>query len=105
MLDRPTLERHLWHRSNRRLAMALLAAGLLVGLGILAYELLKRPGDVHNEAAIEQFHPEEAPQPPAGPRTVNWPVFGLNPARTRYLPAKGIKPPFKLIWHYSEKPL
>jgi len=99
------LDLHLWHRSNRRLAMALLALGLIVSAAILGYELLKRPGDVHNEAAIQHFHPEKAPQPPPKPKTVNWPVFGLNPARTRYLPAKGIKPPFKLLWHFSEKPL
>lgn len=99
------LEKHLWHRSNRWLAVALLALGLLVGGAILGYELLKRPGDVHNEAAIQQFHPEAPPKPPPKPKTVNWPLYGLNPARTRYLPAKGIKPPFRLKWHFSEKPL
>ncbi|HEX6456331.1 MAG TPA: PQQ-binding-like beta-propeller repeat protein [Solirubrobacterales bacterium] len=85
--------------------MALLALGLVVSAAIVGYELLKRPADVHNEAAIQHFHPEEAPKPPPKPKTVNWPIFGLNPARTRYLPAKGIKPPFKLRWHFSEKPL
>ena len=99
------LDLHLWHRSNRWLAIAVLALGLAFSGAILGYELLKRPGDVHNEAAIQHFHPEKAPQPPAGPKTVNWPVFGLNPARTRYLPAQGVKPPFKLLWHFSEKPL
>jgi len=96
---------HLWHRSNRWLAVALLALALIVSGAIIGYELLKRPGDVHNEAAIQHFHQEKVPQPPPKARTVNWPVFGLNPARTRYLPAKGIKPPFKLKWHFSEKPL
>ncbi len=32
-------------------------------------------------------------------------MFGLNPARTRYLPAKGIKPPFRKLWRYTERPL
>lgn len=96
---------HLWVRSNRWLAVALLALGIVVSGAIVGYELLKRPGDVHNEEAIQHFHPEKAPQPPPKPKTVNWPVFGLNPARTRYLPARGIKPPFKLKWHFSEKPL
>jgi outer membrane protein assembly factor BamB len=95
--------RRLW-REHRRWAIGLIAAAVVAVAGlIVAYELLKRPGDVHNQQAIENFHPEKAPT--AAPKTVNWPIFGLNPARTRYLPAKGVKPPFKLIWHFSEKPL
>lgn len=97
--------RRLW-REHRRWAVGLiLAAALAVAALIVGYELLKRPADVHNEAAIQRFHPEKSPRPPRRPKTVNWPIFGLNPARTRYLPAQGIKPPFKLIWHFTEKPL
>jgi len=97
--------KQLW-KEHRPWAVGLIAAVLLaVGGAILAYELLKRPADVHNEAAIQHFHQEKTPQPPPRPKTVNWPLFGLNPARTRYLPAQGIKPPFKLKWHFSEKPL
>ena len=32
-------------------------------------------------------------------------MYGLNPARTRYLPAQGIKPPFRKLWRYTERPL
>ena len=32
-------------------------------------------------------------------------MYGLNPARTRYLPAKGINPPFRKLWRYTERPL
>lgn len=87
---------------RRRIAIVLLALGLAVSVA-LGYQELKRPPDVHNEAV--PFKPEKPVKPPPKPHTVNWPIFGLNPARTRYLPAKGIKPPFKLIWHYTEKPL
>jgi outer membrane protein assembly factor BamB len=88
---------------NRGVAIALLAAALIVSF-VIAYDQLKRPADVHNEAV--PFKPEPPPKRPPKPRTaVNWPIFGLNPARTRYLPAKGIKPPFKLLWHYTERPL
>jgi outer membrane protein assembly factor BamB len=78
-------------------------AGLIVvaGAGLLAYELLKRPADVHNSHAT--FVPQKPPKPEA--KTVNWPIFGLNPARTRYLPARGVKPPYRLLWHYTERPL
>lgn len=91
-----------WH-DRRHLAVALVVAGVLVvaGAGVLAYELLKRPADVHNSHAV--FVPQKPPKPKA--KTVNWPMFGLNPARTRYLPAKGIKPPFRKLWRYTERPL
>jgi len=94
--------KRLW-RERRRLviAVAVGAAVLIVAGGALAYELLKRPADVHNSSAA--FVPQKPPKPKA--KTVNWPMFGLNPARTRYLPAKGIKPPFRKLWRYTERPL
>jgi len=98
------LDQHLWHRSNRWLAVALLALAVLVSGAIVAYELLKRPADVHNEEAIRHFKPQKPP-PPKEPRTVNWPVFGQNPARTKYLSVRGIKPPFDKLWRFTEKPL
>jgi outer membrane protein assembly factor BamB len=95
---------HLWHRSNRWLAVFLLALGILVSGAIAGHELLKRPGDVHNEEAIRHFKPQKPP-PPKEPQTVNWPFFGLNPARTRYLSVKGVKPPFDKLWRFTDRPL
>jgi outer membrane protein assembly factor BamB len=93
--------KRLW-RERRRLAIALLAGAVVCAAGfVLAYELLKRPPDVHNSGVA--FVPQKPPKPEA--KTVNWPIFGLNPARTRYLPAKGVKPPYRLLWHYTERPL
>jgi outer membrane protein assembly factor BamB len=106
-MDRPSLEPHLHRRSNRMLAIVLLALGALVGAGLVGYELLKRPGDVHNQEAIERFEPQKQ-QPPkkvAKSHTVDWPMFGLNPARTRYLPVQGVRPPFDKIWRYTNRPL
>src|SRR6266516_4516065 len=82
-------------------ALVLLAlAGLGLG-GWLAYEALRRPPDVQNANAPFQ---KPKPQQPRIVRT-NWPIFGYNRARTRYLPAKGVKPPFRKVWDYSRKPL
>src|SRR6185295_3448207 len=94
--------RRVW-KERRRLAVGLIAGGLVavVGAGILAYELLKRPPDVHNSDV--PFVLQKPPKPQA--KTVNWPIFGLNAARTRYLPAKGVKPPFRKLWRYTERPL
>ncbi|HVX34533.1 MAG TPA: PQQ-binding-like beta-propeller repeat protein [Solirubrobacterales bacterium] len=103
--------RKLW-REHRRVALALIGLAILaVAAVIVAYEELKRPPDVHNEAAIRHFKPEkpkEAPKPRhrgEPPPTVNWPMYGLNPQRTRYLPARGVKPPFRKLWRYTERPL
>jgi outer membrane protein assembly factor BamB len=97
-------EKHLWHRSNRWPAIVLLTLGILVSGAIVGYEVLKRPADVHNEEAIRHFKPQKPP-PPKKPQTVNWPFYGLNPARTKYLPAKGIKPPFDKLWRFTDHPL
>jgi outer membrane protein assembly factor BamB len=91
-------------REHRRLGIGLIAAAALAAAALLvAYEALKRPPDVHNPNAI--FKPQKPKQPPKKAKTVNWPLFGLNAARTRYLPARGIKPPFRKLWRYTERPL
>ncbi len=95
----------LLHR-NRLPAIALLAAAVAVSAAIAGYELLKRPADVHNPDAI--FRPEKPAEPPpkrAKAKTVNWPMFGYDRARTRYLPARGIKPPFRKKWRFTDRPL
>jgi outer membrane protein assembly factor BamB len=95
-------KKFLWG-DHRRLTIGLAVGAVLLLAGIaVGYELLKRPADVHN--ANVAFKPQKPPKPKKA-KTVNWPMFGLNPARTRYLPAKGVKPPFRLLWHYTERPL
>ena len=94
-------KKFLWG-DHRRLTIALAVGAVVLLTGIaVGYELLKRPPDIHNASVA--FKPQKPPKPKA--KTVNWPMFGLNPARTRYLPAKGVKPPFRLLWHYTERPL
>jgi outer membrane protein assembly factor BamB len=91
-----------WHE-HRRAALALIGAILLVLGGVvgIAYDALKRPADIHNEAAA--FQPQK---PKAQKRaTVSWPLYGYDRARTRYLPAKGVRPPFHEVWRYTDGPL
>jgi outer membrane protein assembly factor BamB len=93
--------KRLW-REHRRLCIAAAAALVLGIVGIVvAYEELKRPPDVHNPNAA--FKPEK-PKKEIG-KTVSWPLYGYDRARTRYLPAKGIKPPFRNVWRYTGRPL
>jgi len=101
--DAPLLRdaERLLHR-NRAIAIALLGAAIVFSAALVGYELLKRPADVHNSSAI--FVPQKPP-PPKVAKTVNWPMFGYNRARTRYLPVKGVKPPFRKIWRFTDRPL
>jgi len=91
----------LLHR-NRLPAIALLVAAIAFSAGIVGYELLKRPADVHNPDAV--FKPQQ-PKQAKEPQTVNWPIFGYDRARTRYLPVKGVKPPFRKLWRFTDRPL
>jgi outer membrane protein assembly factor BamB len=91
----------LW-KEHRLLCIAAAAVFVLGVAGIvLAYEELKRPADVHNPNVV--FKPEKAKKQVR--KTVNWPIFGLNRARTRYLAANRVKPPYRLLWHFTERPL
>jgi len=98
--------RRLW-RDHRPWALGLVAALVVAVLGAgFAYQQLKRPPDVHNAEAIERFAaPPPERQRVKRPATVNWPVYGFNRARTRFLPVKGVAPPFRKIWRYKNRPL
>jgi glucose dehydrogenase len=97
--------KRLW-REQRPWAIGMVAAFglLLVGAGA-AYQQLKRPPDVHNAEAIERFVEPAEPRQVKKPQSVNWPVFGHDRARTRFLPVKGVKPPFRKMWRYTNRPL
>jgi outer membrane protein assembly factor BamB len=90
-------------REHRRAAVALIGAVVLAigGAVGIAYDELKRPADIHNAAV--PFQPQK---PKVQKRkAVSWPLYGYDRSRTRYLPVKGVKPPFKKIWRYTDGPL
>jgi outer membrane protein assembly factor BamB len=90
-------------RRNRGATIALLVVAAVGFAAIFAgYELLKRPADVHNTDAV--FIPQK-PKRVKKPATVNWPIFGYDRARTRYLPVNGVKPPFDKLWRFTDRPL
>ena len=99
-LSLPPLDR----RENRWAMVALLAAAIAFSAALVGYELLKRPADVHNpDAVFVPQKPKQVKKPRA--QTVNWPIFGYDRARTRYLPVNGIKPPFDKLWRFTDRPL
>ena len=81
---------------RRRLAVAG-GAGLVVvaAIAIAAYFALKRPGDVTNPSASFQEQKQVV-------KTVDWPLYGHDRERTRYLPAKHLDPPFgSSLWSFQ----
>jgi outer membrane protein assembly factor BamB len=66
------------------------AALLVVAAIVVAYLVLQRPGDILDESA--EFNAREKQK--LEKEHVNWPLYGFDLERTRYLPAKGIEPPF-----------
>jgi outer membrane protein assembly factor BamB len=92
-----------WWHDRRKLAAALAAAAVVVVGGVaLAYTLLKRPGDVNRGTEVEFEQPKQR-EPVA--KTTNWPMFGFDRTRSRYLPANKVKPPYRRIWKYGANPL
>jgi outer membrane protein assembly factor BamB len=81
---------------RRRLIVVGGATAAVAGLAIGAYLALKRPADVSNPNAAFS---ERKPQPV---KTVDWPLYGHDPERTRYLRAKHLDPPFgNSIWSFQ----
>ena len=68
---------------------------LIAGGALAAYLVLKRPGDVSNPDAA--FVAKKAPKKEKSkPKdlTTNWPTYGLDNERTRYLSSAKVRPPF-----------
>jgi outer membrane protein assembly factor BamB len=83
--------------------LIILAAISVIGFGgaIAAYEALKRESDrsCPPPCTLEQqkaaTHAEEV-------ETVNWPYYGYDTQRTRYLPTKRVRPPYDAsVWSFQ----
>ena len=86
-----------WRSWSVRTRALLIGGTVLViaGAAIAAYVGLKRPGDVFNPDAEFVTEDEDSePKPAEEVKTVNWPVYGYDDQRTRYLPTKVVRPPF-----------
>jgi outer membrane protein assembly factor BamB len=87
---------NLWKNHRWATIGTVALVGALV-VALAGYLFLKRPGDKSCQAPCTIT--SEAPQPVSGP--TNWPIYGLNPERTRYLDAPPVKPPYSIRWRYK----
>src|SRR5262245_48449675 len=104
MAGTPPSNRPWWREPHRLIAVLSVSLGVLAVIAAIGYQVLKRPGDVHrgNEVA---FTPKEPKQQKKVLHRLRWPRFGYDLARTRFMAVKGMHPPFKRLWKYSERPL
>ncbi len=94
--------KNLW--ANHRIATLATSAAVLVAVvGVVGYLVLKRPGDVSNEDAAFDVADQQQGKGVLG--EANWPFYGLDQERTRYLAAKDLKPPFKVAWRINARKL
>ena len=71
------------------------AAVVVAGAAIAVYLSTKRPEDVSNPDAA--FNEQTA-----AVKTVDWPLYGHDLERTRYLPSKDLDPPFRSsLWSFQ----
>ena len=92
--------KNLW--ANHRIATLAVAGVAIVAIaGVAGYLALKRPADVSNEDAT--FDVADQGKEVLG--QANWPFYGMNQERTRYLAAEGLKPPFKVAWRINARKL
>jgi outer membrane protein assembly factor BamB len=72
-------------------------AGFIAIVGVGGWLLLRTSGGTSEGTVSTASVPATRPAPP----TSDWPTYGLDRARTRYLPTDRVKPPYKLAWSYD----
>jgi outer membrane protein assembly factor BamB len=75
------------------------SAALLAAAGVAVYlAFVKRPED---KDCPEPCTIETTAETKPTVRVVNWPLYGLNQQRSRYLNAPDVKPPYRAKWTYK----
>lgn len=78
------------------------AVALVAVVGLGGFLLLGNAGGSDQTTASTTTTTTAAP---AGPRLTPWPTYGFDNARTRYLPTRAVKPPYKVAWSYDARHL
>ncbi len=75
---------------------------VIAGVAIAGFLTQRRPGDISNPDVT--FIAEETPQAQREKQNlkVEWPLYGFDEARTKFLPSERVRPPFKRIWRYDQ---
>jgi outer membrane protein assembly factor BamB len=93
----------IWHGMTgmERLISGAVALLLAVTLVAVPFALLKRPGDVSNPDVTFDRAGAPANKQPAKSETVDWPRFGFDVGRSKFLDAPRVRPPFRKVWKFK----
>jgi outer membrane protein assembly factor BamB len=96
----------IWHGMTgyERLVAGAVAVLLTVTLVAVPYALLKRPDDVSNpDVTFDRAEGAGAPakKQPKKRTTVDWPRFGFDVGRSKFLDAPRVRPPFRKVWKFK----
>ena len=75
--------------------------GLVAIVGVGGWLLLRSPSNASQPSTTTSTTSASHP----APQTTDWPTYGLDAARTRYLPSDRVQPPYKLAWSYDARHL
>jgi outer membrane protein assembly factor BamB len=83
--------------TEHRAAAIASMVGFVAIVGVGGWLLLRSPSSSSQSTTTAASAPASHPAPP----TTDWPTYGLDQARTRYLPSDQVRPPYKLAWSYD----
>lgn len=105
-----TVVKRLWTRTStaERVLLGAALLGILATLVFAAWALVKRPSDISNpDAAFNEgkLGQKEELAKTGEDRTVDWPRFGYDLARTKFLNVPKVRPPYRKLWKYKQEEL
>jgi outer membrane protein assembly factor BamB len=96
-----SLINNLWN-NHRWLTIGTAAGVAAVAAVVAGYLILKRPED---KSCPDPCEITTTAQKPPVTGLTNWPLYGFNRERTRYLDAPDVKPPFHVKWTFKGRRL
>ena len=92
---------------GEKVLIGLVVLLLLATAGLGVYALFKREADISNPGAV--FKPESKKETKEEKvrkgTSVDWPRYGYDEERTKFLNAQKVRPPFRKLWKYKQDEL
>lgn len=89
-----------WSSDRRRLVVGGLALAAVAFTAVAVYLVLHRPDDISRGAEADFDAGEQSVA-----KADDWPLYGLDDARTRYFPSREVRPPFRVRWSFNARSL